>query len=87
MNANLEIKLKAGKALVTLTAEVDVHPHHHVQSRNGPSRQQRRERRASERQAVADAAAAAVNAAHQEVENVVVEKVASEIHSETVVKH
>ena len=81
-NANLTLSSKAGKAVVTLTAEVDVHPPHpHVQSRNGPSCQRRRERRAAEREA-----AAAVNAAHQEVENVVIEKVAAEIHSETVVK-
>ena len=52
MNAKLEIKSEAGKAVVTLTAEVDVHPQHRVQSRNGPSRQRRREKRAAEREAV-----------------------------------
>ena len=65
MDANLEIKSKAGKAVVTLTAEVDVHPphpHDHVMSWNGPSVQRRR---AAKRGAAAETEAAAVNAAHQ----------------------
>ena len=36
---------------MTPAAEVDVHPHHCVQSRNGPSRQQRREKHAAAREA------------------------------------
>ena len=43
-----------------LTAEVDVLPHPPIQSRNGPSRQRRLERRAEERDAAVSAVAAAV---------------------------
>ena len=73
MNAHLDIKTEAGKAIVTLTAEVDVHPHHRVQSRNGPSRQRRREKRAAAREA----------AETLEAEEVVVEAVVEETPEET----
>ena len=43
---------------MNLTSEVDAHPHHHVQSRNGPARQLRREKRAAACEAAAPAAAA-----------------------------
>ena len=56
VNAHLEIKSKAGKAFIKLTAEVDVCPQHPAQSRHGPSRQRRRERRSAEREAAAEAA-------------------------------
>ena len=47
MNAHLDIKTEAGRAIVHLTAEVDVHvPPPQQHSRNGPSRQRRRERQA-----------------------------------------
>ena len=50
MNAKLEIKSEAGKAIVNLTAEVETMPR---QSRNGPAWQRRRERRAAARAAAA----------------------------------
>ena len=50
MNAKLEIKSEAGKAIVNLTAEVETMPR---QSRNGPARQRRRKRRAAARAAAA----------------------------------
>ena len=56
VNAHLEIKSEAGKAIIKLTAEVDVCPQHPAQSRRGPSHQRRRERRAAEREAAAEAA-------------------------------
>ena len=68
MNAHLDIRTEAGKAVLTITAEVDVHPHHCVQSRNGPSRQRRREKRAAAREA----------AETLEAEEVVVEAVVEE---------
>ena len=53
-NATLTIKSKAGKAEVTLQAELGDAPHppaqlpnHHRVSRNGPARQRRRQRRAA----------------------------------------
>ena len=50
MKVHLDIKTEAGKAVVHLTAEVDVHvPPPQQHSRNGPSRQRRRERRAQAR--------------------------------------
>ena len=52
MNAHLDIRSEAGKAIVTLTAEVDVHPHR-VHSRNRPSLQRRREKRAAEKDTIA----------------------------------
>ena len=57
MNANLDIKCEAGKAVVKLTAVVDVLPQHCVQSRNGHSRQRRREIHDAARKAVAAEAA------------------------------
>ena len=57
INAHLEIKSEAGKAIVKLTAEVHVCPKHPAQqSRHGPSRQRRREKQAAEREAAAEAA-------------------------------
>ena len=50
MNAQLEIKSEAGKAIVKLTAEIETFP---KQFRNGPARQRRRERHASARAATA----------------------------------
>jgi hypothetical protein len=44
--------MEAGKAIVKLTAEEDVCPKHPSQSRHGPSRHCRRERRAAEHEAV-----------------------------------
>jgi hypothetical protein len=43
--AHLEMKSEAGKAVIHLTAEVDVNEddHHRAQPRNGPARQRRRE--------------------------------------------
>ena len=78
MNAKLEIKSEAGKAVVTLTAEVDVHPQHRVQSRNGPSRQRRREKRAAEREAAANEEAVQVVE-----EKPAVDKTANEIEFKT----
>ena len=56
-NASLTIKAEAGKATVTLSAEVDVTSFqpsfHHV--RGGPARQRRRERRAAARASVEEA--------------------------------
>ena len=94
-NARLEIKSEAGKAVVTLTAEVDVRDEtpiheHHVQSRNGPARQRRREKRAAAR-AVAIEAAAQV--AGQRVDTSASEKAAelisteAEIEEEACVNH
>ena len=56
--AHLEIKSEAGKAVVHLTAEVDVNEddHHRAQPRNRPARQRRREKRAALRDAAATAA-------------------------------
>ena len=54
MNAHLEIKSEAGKAIVKLTAEEDVCPQH--PARHGPSRQRRCEKNAAEREAAAEAA-------------------------------
>ena len=54
--ANLSINSEAGKALVTLTVEVNVPPFPSKSSRNGPSRQRRRIRRAAERAAAVIAA-------------------------------
>ena len=59
MNATLEIKSEAGKAVLKLTAEVNVLAPPTIQSRNGHSRQRRRKRRAAEREAAASAVAAA----------------------------
>ena len=56
INAHLEIKSEAGKAIVKLTAEVHVCPKHPAQSRHGPSRQRRCEKHAAEREAAAEAA-------------------------------
>ena len=55
--ANLSINSEAGKALVTLTVEVNVPPFPSKSFRNGPSRQRRRIRRAGERAAAVIAAA------------------------------
>ena len=54
-NAELVIKSEAGKAIVKLSAEVEIPPEKpHVQSsRNGPARQRRCERGAAERAAAA----------------------------------
>ena len=61
MNAQLEIKSEAGKAVIKLTAEVDIAPSHETKSRNGPARQRRREKRSAARAAaVAEDAAAVV---------------------------
>ena len=59
IDANLTIISQAGKAVLTLTAEVDVsHPHpRHV----GAARVRRRERRAAERAAAGDAICVAGN--------------------------
>ena len=53
MNAQLEIKSEAGKALIKLTAEVDIAPRHETRSRNGPARQRRREKRSAAEDAAA----------------------------------
>ena len=58
-NACLEIKSEGGKARVNLTAEVEISLKSQHQSRNGPARQRRRDRRAVERAAVAADNAAA----------------------------
>ena len=83
-NAHLDIKSETGKAIVKLTAEVDVlpqHQHQHrVQSRNGPSQQRRREKRAAARLA---AAAAAVEVT-QDVDSSAVEQVAEETSTENI---
>ena len=50
MNAQLEIKSEAGKAIVKRTPEIETFP---KQSRNGPARQQRRERRKAAKAAAA----------------------------------
>ena len=81
MNATLEMKSEAGKAVLKLTAEVDVLPQPHIQSRNPPSRQRRREKRAAEREAAASAVAAATVG---DQGNLVVEETAEE--TETVTK-
>ena len=73
--AHLDIRSEAGKAIVSLTAEVDVHPHR-VQSRNGPSRQRRSEKRATAREA----------AVAEEVVQTVVEERKDETKNETVGK-
>ena len=59
VNANLTINSQAGKAILTLTAEVDVPPLHprHV----GAARLRRRERRAAERETADVTAGLAVN--------------------------
>ena len=57
MNAKLEIKSEAEKAIVNLTADVEPMPR---QSRNGPARQRRREKRAAARVAQAEEAEAAL---------------------------
>ena len=79
--ANLEIQSENGKAVVNLTAEVEVHPQHHVQSRNGPARQRHREKRVAARESAAGAASAPVKVAE---EYVVVKKTAKETQAETV---
>ena len=78
-NAHLDIKSEAGKAIVTLTAEVDVHPQHRVQARNGPSRQRRREKGAAAREAAA-------NLEDEESVQAVVEEITDEMKTETVPK-
>ena len=66
MNAQLELKSEAGKAIVKLTAEIENIP---KQSRNGPAQQRRRERRAAARAAVAaEQAAAGQQPEHSEAE-------------------
>jgi hypothetical protein len=80
-NAHLDIKCEAGKAIVSLTAEVDVdHPQHphHVQSRNGPSRQRRREKRAALREAAEEVA--------QDVDSSASDEVAEESSTENIHK-
>ena len=69
-NAHLEIRSEAGKATVNLTAEVEIPFKPQFQSRNGPARQRRRERRAAERAAAAaeDAAAQTEDAVEAESE-------------------
>jgi hypothetical protein len=69
--AHLDIQSKNGKAYLNLTAAVNVHPHYHVQSRNGQARQRHHEKRAAACEAAAPAATAAVKAAE---ENAVVKK-------------
>ena len=81
MNATLEIKSEAGKAVLKLTAEVDVLPQPHIQSRNPPSSQRRREKHAAERGAAASAVTAATVG---DQGNLVVEETAEE--TETVSK-
>ena len=59
--SNLTLRSEAGKAFITLTVEVDQHArpsHLHLRSRNGPTRQRRRQRRAEDREAAAKEAAA-----------------------------
>ena len=67
-DAQLEIKPAAGKAVVTLTAEVDGIPPPLVRSRNGPARQHRRERQAADRESAAE------EASKQQVDGSVPEK-------------
>ena len=71
-NAHLEIRSEAGKATVNLTAEVEIPFKPQFQSRNGPARQRRHERRAAERAAAAaeDAGAQTEVAAEDEPEKV-----------------
>ena len=64
---------------MTLTAEVDVHPQHRVQARNGPSRQRRREKGAAAREAAA-------NLEDEESVQAVVEEITDEMKTETVPK-
>jgi hypothetical protein len=62
INASSTLSSKAGKASITLSADLgvlpwqDPQPHHPQKqhSRNGPAQQQRRERRAAARQAAAE---------------------------------
>ena len=77
--ANLSINSEAGKALVTLTVEVNVPPFPSKSFRNGPSRQRRRIRRAAERADAAAVIAAAEDAAEADQQSEVAEEVTDDV--------
>ena len=69
-NTHLDIKSEAGKVIVHLTAEEDVHADQQQQCnqpRNGPARQQHREKQASARDTAEIVNAAAAETANHQV--------------------